>query len=476
MIKSFIQNSAIYTLGTILTKGMAILLVPIYTRYLSPSEYGVLDLFVIIASIVNLVIALEISQSLARYYQEAKSEKDKIEYVSTAFLFTLFMYFVYFLVSLIFSDEISFFIFDDNSFQKIFILASCSIATSGVFNFTQNQLKWQIQPKNNTITSIINALVVASIAIYLLVFENLKVESIFIGQIIGNILASLLAIYYAKNSYKIAFSCNKFKEMIVFSYPLVFSSIAVFVSLYIDRIAIKSLLGFSQLGVYGIAYRFAAIVGILMIGFQNSLTPLIYKNYKNIQTPKEISKIFDIFVLFALVILAGSIVLSEEVLVFFTTKDYYEAKILIPFLVSSIFFSNMYLFTPGLWIFKKTKQIALISTASALINTILNFILIPKIGIVGAAIATLVSSILTFLIYAILSQKYYFIPYKFKKALSMLIFVLIFSIIILIFIKPISISAFIFKILYLIAISIALVLLIISKENLDKIKTFMSRK
>ena len=115
MIKSFIKNSAIYTIATVLTRGIAIFLVPIYTRYLTPAEYGIIDYFMILASIINLTIALEISQAVARYYQDAAGMKEKRSYVATAFLFTIFVYVLYFLISFIFSSEFAYLFLDDES-------------------------------------------------------------------------------------------------------------------------------------------------------------------------------------------------------------------------------------------------------------------------------------------------------------------------------------------------------------------------
>ena len=102
MLQAFLKNSLIYTLGHLLTSGIAIFLLPIYTRYLSPAEYGVIDLFIVIAAIVNLTIALEISQGIARYYQEAKNEKEKRKYTSSAFWFTILVYSLFFFLTFFF--------------------------------------------------------------------------------------------------------------------------------------------------------------------------------------------------------------------------------------------------------------------------------------------------------------------------------------------------------------------------------------
>lgn len=417
MIKAFLRNSFIYTIGTILTKGISILLVPIYTRYLSPSEYGIIDLFVILTSIISLTIALEIHQAVVRFYQDTSSEEEKRQYVSTAFIFTIFVYSVYLIVSFLFSDIFTIWLLDDMIYKNVFLLASVAIFTKGLLYFTHGQLKWQILPRQFTIVSVVNVIVVSAIAVYLLVIEKMKIESIFIGQIIGNIIGTIISIYYAKKSYQFTFIFKKFKELVSFSFPLVFSGIAIFIALFIDRIAIKYFLGLEELGIYGLAYRFAAITSLVMIGFQSSLSPLIYKHYREEDTPQNIVKLFNLFVLFALFVISGAVLFSREVIVLMSTEAYYGAAPLIPILVTAVFFANMYIFVPGLSIAKKTKVIAMISIIGAALNSILNFIFVPMFGVEGAAYSTLASAIIIFIIRVQISQQYYNIPFVWKKIL-----------------------------------------------------------
>lgn len=475
MIKSFIKNSAIYTIATVFTRGIAIFLIPIYTRYLTPSEYGIIDYFMILTSIINLTIALEITQAVVRYYQDAETIEEKRSYVSTAFLFTIFIYSLYFIISFIFSNELSSLFLDDDNMSMLFIIASGSIATNGIFCFVQNQLKFEIRPKDFAIVSIVNVVVLASVAIYLLIVVGLKVESIFISQIIANIICSILAVYMARNSYGFLFVYSKFKEMIAFSYPLVFSGIGVFVAMYIDRIAIKDLLGLEELGIFGVAYRFASVAGLVMIGFQSSLMPLVYKHYKEENTPKDISKILNIFTVFALFTVAGSILFAKEMVVLFTTEAFYSSANLIAILVMTVFFSNMYIFAPGIGISKKTKLTAMITISSAILNTILNYTLIPVFGLIGATYATLISVVTGFLFYMVIAYKYYPIPYKIKELIFSFVFVLICSYGILGIFDKISLISIVIKIIYLLLVVICVGFILIEKEYLKKIKLKISR-
>lgn len=470
MLKIFLKNSLIYTVGHTLTSGIAIFLLPIYTRYLLPAEYGVIDMFMVIAAIINLTIALEITQGIARYYQYGKDEKEKREYTSSAFWFTVLVYLLFLSISVFFGDAFTFWLFEDVNKKTIFLLAVFAITANGIFHFTQKQLRWQIQPKNSVKTGLVNVIVAASLTVYLMVVQEFKVEGIFIGQIGGNITASLVAIIYARKSYGFTFCISKFKKMVSYSMPLVLSGIGVFIALYIDRIAIKDLLGLEKLGIYGVAYRFAGVAFLVMAGFQQSLSPLVFKYYKEKKTPYDISKIFNIFVIFSLSVVAGAILFSKELVILLTTKAYYSSVGIIPTLVMAVFFSNMYIFAPGISIAKKSKLIAVISIIAAIMNAILNYALIPVLGLSGAAYATLISAVSAFSLYIIFSNKYYPIPYQVKPILLSFVITLVSSYGVASIFDKIEFVSIIVKIICLLVVLMSTSFFLLEKKYLQKIK------
>jgi O-antigen/teichoic acid export membrane protein len=469
MIKIFLKNSLVYTIGTILTRGIAIILLPVYTRYLSPAEYGIVDLFFILSSIVALTIALEIFQAVARFYPEAKSLKDKMEYVSTAFWFTFIVNVLYVIISIINAEYFTILLLDEIKYLSIFYLATLSIATGGIFYFTSNQLKWQLQPKDSVVVSVLQTSIVAFTSISLLFFSDLKIESIFIGQIFGNIIGSTLSIYYARDNYKMNFDYTKFKEMIHISFPLVFSGVAIFISLFIDRIFIKELLGLDELGIYGLAYKIAAIASLVMIGFQSSMMPLVYKHYQEKETPAQISRLFNLFALFALFVVMGSILFSKEAVVFMSTEAYYGAAPLIPIIIMAVFFNNMYIFAPGLGIAKKTKIVMLISFISAIINILFNALLIPYFGVIGAAYSTLLSGLFVLIIRINRSNKYYKINYEYFKLITSFLIILVISFALNTILKDINIMNIFVKVIMMIIVTYIIASIIFGISETKKI-------
>lgn len=465
MIKDFLKSSMIYTIATIFTRSISIFLIPIYTRYLSTYEYGMIDYFMILGSIINIIVSLEIYQAVLRYYQDSNSLDEKKEYVSTAFIFYCIMYLLYFFISYIFSYEFAELLLDNKNMSSLIIMGSVAIISNGIFIFTQNQLRFELRPKEFAIGSIINIIIIASLSTYLLIFKEFKIDGVLIAQIIGNLVAAVFSFFISRKSYGFIFIYDRLKQMIHFSFPVVFSSIATFLVIYIDRIAIKDLLGLNDLGIYALAYKFASIAGLVIVGIQSSLTPLIYKYYKDEKTPYNIVYLFNIFSGFALLVIAGSIVLSKDIISLLVTENFYSASELVPFLVATMFVSNLYIFTPGIVIAKKTKQASIIMVIGAILNIILNYILIPIFGINGAGFATLLSSIFVFFIYAIYSHRYYIIPFNIRGIISNLVLILFSAYLVY------SISnSIIVKLLYLILLSFILIFLIKQEIKLIKIK------
>ncbi len=415
MLRQFFKDSAIYGATSLLSQGISLLLLPLYTRVLSPTDYGIVDILTVFAALVNLTIALEISQGLARYFADAKTDSARTGYASTALWFTAGVYTLFAAIAYLSSAPLSQWLLEAQAREGIFRIAVLSLWGNGIFYLALNQLRWQLQPKLYGITSLVFTLVAMGVTVTLVLGFGLGVSGVLYGQLVGNSVGAALSLYFARHSYRLVFDWAKCKEMLRFSLPLVPSSVGVFVTLYIDRIAIKELMSLADVGLFGLGYRLSSLVSLLMVGFQGALTPLIYTHYRNPEAPQEVAQIFRYFVALALLLFLGLSLFAREILMLFTTPDYYGASVVVPLLVPALLLSNMYIFAPGLGIAKKTGTIAVINIVGAILNTALNLALVPILGIQGAALATLLSAAAIFLIYMAYSQKLYFVPHSWRR-------------------------------------------------------------
>ncbi len=429
--RSFLKDSGVYMLPTILAQGINFFLVPLYTRVLSPSDYGAIDMLKVFSSLALLVVALEISQGFGRFFVDEKTDSGKKIISSTSLIFTVLTFSIFLLICQLFAPFLSKLILGEEGLVTFFRIGSIYIAVTGVSIFIDTQLRYELKSKQYSKKNILLFLVTAFTSVVLAYVMNLKLLGMVIGLLVGSLVSLIYGAWLLRSSYHLKINKEKLVEMLMFSLPLVPTGFAVFFSSYMDRLMINHYLSLNDVGLYGIGFRVGSIVILLISGVNRSLAPLIYNHYKEIDTPKQLSNIFRHFIAVAILFFVGLSLFSIEILMLLTTPEYYESSKIIIYLVPAILLSQMYIFAPGMGIAKKTKSIMFINIGAAVITIFLNWLLIPYFGYVGAAIATLLTYFTVFTIYINESQKYYYIPFQWKN----IIFAVVLSI-------PLAISSF----------------------------------
>jgi O-antigen/teichoic acid export membrane protein len=466
MIKQFIKDSGIYTFSTILGRGINIFLLPIYTRYLTTNEYGIIEILAITFTLLNLILPLEISQALARFVPDPKNKINKSSYATVAFWFTALAFGIGSLFVFWAPDFFANIILTGPGHKLIIKLAAIAMLLTALKNLIVNQLRINLQSMASAISSITYGLIMALMSVLLIVKFNYGVEGYIWGQITASALTLILGLFFSKKSIPISFhfEYGKLKEMLTFSAPLVLSSAAVYVNMFTDRWMLRYWLGLNEVGIYSVSYRVAALLGIILAPFQMSLTPIIYRQYKDKDTPATIDKLFKYFLIIIIPLTGLLGFFAKEIIRILSGTEYYSADRQVLLLSIATIMMFIYNFSPGLAIAKKTKLIAMINIITALVNIYLNFLFIPIYGRMGAATATLIASFISMIFYFPLSNKFYKISYSIKKYITLLIFLLIF--VIIYYFIPLN---FIHRIFLFILFSIISTLILADKNDYQRI-------
>lgn len=412
MLKTFFRDSVIYALPSIVSRGLAVILIPLYTRVLSPADYGSFDLLSAFAVLINLTVALEVSQGVARFYSDEQDPERRVAYASSAFWFTIFCYALFLGITLFFNKELSLYVMGRNGMEAAFQVGVSYIFLNGIFYLMQNQFRWELRSAHYAIVSLAVTVITAALAVILTYVWAWGLVGLLSGMAGGALVGCFYGLWNLRKSFRFQFQRDRLTEMLAFSVPLVPSGVAVFMSQYIDRLMINHYLALSDVGLFGIAFRVAGMVGLVIVGFQSALTPLIYAHYRNPETPAQLARIFRIFIAFSLLLFFSVSVFAKEIMMVLTIPAYYDAAHIVVLLIPAILLSNMYIFAPGTAIEKKTNIILWINVCGAALNILLNTILIPFLGIEGASIAKLISYALVFGMYMWFSQKLYYVPHN----------------------------------------------------------------
>lgn len=415
MLKQFFRDSILYTLVNFLTRGISFILLPFYTRVLTQHEVGILDFISVICSFLSVSIALEVNQGLARYMSECREDLNaRRAYSSSALSFSFAIYTILVVVVFLWEKPLAHRLLGTSLDGSILQLAAVAFWINALTYAFQLQLRWTLRSRASAIYATVTCLVTVSSSVFFVVGLRWGLRGVFLGQIAGGGISAVLGYALTRDSFMLVFDVEKLKRMLAYSIPLVPSSVGVVAALFIDRIVIRKMLTLSDVGVYGVGYRIASVISLTMVGFQSALTPLIYAQHRNQKTREDLARLFRWCAALGLVFFMCLSFSVGPVLDLLAPRSYQSAVNVVPPLTLAILFAGLYVFAPGLEITKCTKVVAAINVTSAIANTGLSYLLVPRIGIQGAAYATFLTSFVGFVILMIFSQRHYYVPHLWR--------------------------------------------------------------
>jgi O-antigen/teichoic acid export membrane protein len=415
MVRRFFRDSAIYVVPTILSSGMSFVMFPFYAHHFDPTQYGVFDLLTLTAMLVGWTVALEIYQGLGVYVGGEKNQRRVRQYASTALWFSVGAYALFGLLAELFVSPLSHALLGPGVELSLLRVAVPWMCISGLLAITQAQLRWQLRPVAFAIGSVINATVTIVASAVLVFGVGLGVEGAILGQLIAG--ASCLAYVFAatRGTFRLIFDWQKCKQMLSYSIPMVPSSIGVFLNLYADRLVIQHVRSLADLGLYGVGYRLATVVSLLLTAVQGAALPLILARKDEPSTPRELADVFRIFAVLGLSAFVAISLLATPALHVLADPRYQHSAAVVPFLLISVLFASMYSFAPGMAIKKKPIPMAAMTVMAGIANLVLALVLVPPLGILGAGIATAVTSFAWFVGLMVVSQRHYPVPHRWRQ-------------------------------------------------------------
>lgn len=404
------RDGAIYALAAIASRGLAFLLVPLYTRLLAPVDYGALDLVVTFGLLVNLAVALEVGQGMARDWAEEPEAAARRRLASTAFLFTLFAHAAFLVIAFFAAAPLAKGLLGNSQFEPVMRAGLLFIALNAVFLQLQSQFRWEQRPHAYAAVSVLYTGLTLVLGAIFGKWNGL--QGVLWGQATAAAVASLASLVLLRRGLELTFDSTKLVRMLRFSLPLVPAGLAIFCSFYVNRLMLNALSSLDEVAVFSVASRLAGLTTLLIVGFQGALTPLIYVYHREQGVPQQLARILEAFVAVALVVCLAFSVYAREILAWITTPDYDASAALLPWLVPVALMTQMYIFLPGIAIERRTGWQLALTSVSAVVSIGLNALLVPRWGALGAAVATCVAAIVFLVLWFRTSQWLYPLPLR----------------------------------------------------------------
>ncbi|CAM3358966.1 lipopolysaccharide biosynthesis protein [Aequorivita lipolytica] len=443
VFKKLFKQTFIYGLATVLPRVMAVILVPLYTTVMLPEEYGIYATLMAYLILGNVLLSYGMETAFFRFVTKDASQQKIVQ--STTLTSITVSTLIFLLVTMLFTNSIA----EVSEFKPeyvtygLLILALDALVVLPFVWFRVNE-----KPMKYAVIKIFNVIINLAFNLFFLLllpklaenssywnslwFPENKVAYVFIANLIASAVTLLILLpLYVKIGF--GFSKTIWKQMIKYAFPVLIAGIAFSINEAFDRILLKYLLPENiaevQVGLYSACYKLGMFMTLFVMAFRLGLEPFFFNhsghaNAKN--TYATITKYFTLFGCLILLVVVVYIDIFKRILI--PNSQYWEALKIVPIILLANLFLGIY-HNLSVWykVTDRTKYGAYISVFAAGVTLALNFILIPIIGYMGSAIATLAAYGSMMVLSYLYGRKYYNVPYELKKIGGYLILAIGFS-------------------------------------------------
>ena len=381
--KTLLTNIGLFTLNTVSTKLITFLLVPLYTFFLTTQDYGITDMSLTVVSLVAPIVTLSIGDAVTRYVID--DFDDRKRYITLGFWVTAFGCLIMFLLLPILELPVF------GGLGKYKCLYICYFISSSFNGFMANVARGLNYIKLITWVSIVSSIVSASTAGILIGLCGWKINGYFLSLILGGSVSVVLYLIFGKMWRYIRIPRDAkdrayLHAMLCYSVPLMPNSIFWWMGTSVNRFFITSMLGIGASGLFAAASKIPNMMNLVSSTFWQAWSLSAFQQYNQKDTGRFYSNVFVVFRSFCFVAASALILVSPWLASILLQKQFYNAWYIIPILVLGFLlnvFAGFYgtVFTAGM----KTKYLLTSTMSAAIVVVVLTWVLIPLLGLQGAA-------------------------------------------------------------------------------------------
>ena len=384
-------------LSTLLLRGISIFTMPLFSRLLGTSSYGVTQVYNTWVAVFAIVLTLQTQGTLVNARMEYPEEEQN-RYQASVMGMSMLMYLLCSGIILCLLNPIS------NALKlSKFLVILMLIQAFGTFcvNFLNQKFVYEFKAGRNMLLSL--GVTLTTLVLSVVLILQLPKDINYYGRVVAiaatyGIIGVPVCIYILAKG-KTLFRKEYWKFCIVLAIPTVFYNLSDLILGQSDKVMVQQILGISAAGLYSAALNFGGIVFTIFTALNNSWCPFFFDDMKmgNRENVREKAKNYlELFTVLAV----GFILLSKEVYPIFVDSSFLSGTKMIPIFVSSYFINFLCTFPINYeYYHKQTKVVAVVTIVSSLVNVGLNFVLIQQFGMVGAALATMISHCLQLMLH-----------------------------------------------------------------------------
>ena len=408
------RHGLVYAVGIFLDKIVAFAMLPIYTRFMTPEDYGILHLVSMTLEIVSIIAGSRLATGIFRFYHKAEGEDARSRVLGTALVLMTGLYFLAGGAVWIFAEPISNLVFETPDRAGFIIVGGLGFAFSSLLVVPISHL--QLIQRSTTFVWINAAKlgIQVGLNIALVVFLSMGAMGVLVSNLVANMVIGTMVVWMMLRLVGLRFSRSAVRDLLRFGIPMIGTQIAGFILTAGDKFFIQHEDGTEAVGIYGLAYQFGFLLtAVGYLPFQTAWDPVRFEVSNREDRDEVYSRVFVYFNLLLMTVALGIAVYVKDVLVIMADPAFHSAATLVPIiLIAYALYSWTKFLDLGILVSEKTEYVTLANSVGAVVALVGYALLIPRYLGFGAAWATVVAFLVRLVLIHVISQRLWPVVYS----------------------------------------------------------------
>jgi O-antigen/teichoic acid export membrane protein len=417
-ITSLFRSLAIYGLGDAATSIVSLLLLPVYTAYLSPEDYGVIALLLVIEAVTKVLFRWGVDTAFMRLYYDCADQAARQRLASTLFFFLLVVNGTLLVAGIAAARWLSLWQFDTPEYGTLVALVMANMFVTGFYFMPFQVLRIRDESKQFIALSFVRSAGTLVMRLVLVVGWGMGVMGVVVADVIVTAVFTALLSRWFVPLIRPVFSPAILRDALGFGLPRIPHSIAHHVMGLADRYLLKWFGTLADVGVYSVGATFGLALKFFLSAFEFAWTPFFLGVMREPDAQRIYSTVSTYVVAVLVLLVAGISVIAPDLVRIATQPEFHGAAVVTPWIALGVMFQGLYLVgSIGLIITKRTTRYPLATGFAALVSLLANALLIPRYGMLGAAWANAIAYATLAAVTIGFSWRLYPIPYEWSRLL-----------------------------------------------------------
>lgn len=416
------RHAVVYAIGNLLSKAVAFLMLPIYTRYLSPADYGVVALIDMTLDVVAIVAGQQIASGIFRFYHKADTDRERLDVIATAQGAMALSYLLVGSATFLAADPLARLIFDSEANAPLIRIAAMSFVLQCLVIVPMAFAR--VKDRSGLIVSTNMAKLVIQIVlnIVFIVVLGLGIRGVFLSTLFANLAVGVVLSTWTVRQAGLRISATVLRSLVRYGVPLMGMQAATFTMTFADRYFLQAAADEAAVGLYNLAYQFGFLM--LIMGFapvEMVWGPRRFQVAKGPDPGPVLARAFRLINVVVISVGVGIVLFVGDVLRIMTTPPFFPAAALVPIiLIAYVFHGWAMMQDLGILVKERTELAAAVNWIAALVALAAFAILVPRYQAYGAALAAIAAFFVRWSLTYAVSQRVWPIRYDWPPVFRLL--------------------------------------------------------